>query len=482
VALSFRSAPTASSVTRALRAVSLVYVVVPVFALAAWLDHGRVRSWPALWADVALFAAVVGSHVLDRRRLRQARYDRFVPGRALGQVSLAVWAFAVAGVALGLHHGSFLLLPVLAFVVVSLLGNRTMVRRALLVLAAALGVETGLQLPATEAVWSTALFTAVALVLAAMIDEVVHGSVHAMERNRELAELATETSVLQDWPRDLARLGPRLAKAMDVRRYAVVARLGSGDPLERVYSWPEDDWPSWAELGTLPQESLERMRPLESPSLAVAPARAGTAAVVVVTPATSVFASPVDTNLLSSVAALLSAVVTRSRLISGLVEVARTDELTGLANRRRLYEALAHEMARARRSRRPLTVAMIDLDHFKQYNDTFGHSAGDELLQRFAFRTTARVRAQDLVARYGGEEFCLVLPETDPDGARTLVEGLRTGGIGIDRQGRRVTFSAGLATWNGTESVDELVYRADASLYRAKAEGRDRVEAASAAS
>ena len=482
MALRFRTEPTAASVARALRAVSLVYLVVPLFALAAWLDHGRVQSWPALWADAVLVAVILGAHVLDRRRLRRARYAQFLPGRAFGQVVLAVWASALAGVAFGLHEGTFLLLPVLAYVVLSLLGNRTMIRRGVVVLAAALAVETGLELPAAEAVWCTALFAGVAVVLAAMIDEVVHGSLHAMERNRQLAELATETSVLQDWPRDLSRLGPRLAKAMDVPRYAVVARLASRDPLERVYSWPEDDWPSWDELGTLPQESLERMRPMESPSLAVAPARAGTAAVVVVTPATSVFRSPVDTSLVSTVAALLSAVVTRARLISGLVEVARTDELTGVANRRRLFEALAHEMARARRSRRPLTVAMVDLDHFKQYNDTFGHSAGDDLLQRFAFRTTARVRAQDLVARYGGEEFCLVLPETDPEGALTLVEGLRAGSVGIDRLGRRVTFSAGLATWNGVESVDELVYRADASLYRAKAEGRDRIEAAPAAS
>jgi diguanylate cyclase (GGDEF)-like protein len=471
-----------ASVTRALRAVSLVYVVVPLFALAAWLDHGHVRSWPALWVDVALLAVLLCSHLLDWRRLRLARSTHFAPGRAFGQVSLAVWAFAVAGVALGVHRGTFLLPPVLAFVVLSLLGNRTMIRRGVLVLVAALAVETGLQLPATDAVWSTALFAGVGVVLAGMIEEIVHGSIHAMERNRQLAELATETSVLQDWPRDVARLGPRLAKAMDVRRYAVVARLASHDPLECVYSWPEPDWPTWDELGTLPRDCLERMRPLESPTLAVAPARAGTAAVVVVTPAASVFGSPVDTGLLSTMAALLSAVVTRARLISGLVELSRTDELTGVANRRRLFEALAHEMARARRSRRPLTVAMIDLDHFKQYNDTFGHSAGDQLLQRFAFRTTARVRAQDFVARYGGEEFCLVLPETDPDGALALVEGLRAGGVGVDRLGRRVTFSAGLATWNGVESTDELVYRADASLYRAKAEGRDRVEAAPAAS
>lgn len=476
-----RREPNALSVTRALRAVTLVLVVVPLFALAAWLDHGGVRSWPALWADVVLLVVLLLTHTLDRRHLRRARYSAFVPARVFAQTVVAVWACALAGVVTGLHGGSFLLLPVLAFVVLSLLGNRTMTCRGVPVLVTALAVETGLQLPALSALWSTVLFSGSAVVLAAMVDEVVHGTVRATEHNRLLAELAADTSALQDWPRDLTDLAPRLARAMDVRRYAVLTRTGSRDPLERVFSWPEAEWPSWEELGTLPQQSLEHLRPLPAPALAVAPAHAGAVTVVVVTPSTSLLGSPVDTTALSTVASLLAAMVTRSRLISGLVEAAETDELTGVANRRRLFEALAHEMARARRSRRPLAVAMIDLDYFKQFNDTFGHSAGDDLLQRFALRTTARVRAQDLVARYGGEEFCLVLPETDATGALALLEGLRAAGAGADRLGRRVTFSAGLATWDGTESVDQLVYRADASLYRAKAAGRDRVAAAQAA-
>jgi diguanylate cyclase (GGDEF)-like protein len=482
MALGFRTEPTAASVARERHAASLVFVALPLFALAAWLDHGRVHSWTALWADAALFAVVLAAHVLDRRRLRQARFAPLSPAATFLRLVAAMGACSLAGVAFGLHAGSFLMLPVLAFALLTLLGNRTMIRRGLVVLTAMLAVETGLELPAEQAVWSTALFTAVAVVVAGMIDEVVRGSHRTLARNRQLAELATETSTLQDWPRDVARLAPRLARAMDVERFSVVARLSSNEPLERVYSWPEPDWPTWEALGTLPQDSLEHMRPQETAFLAAAPARAGAAAVVVVTPATSVPGDPVDVNLLVTVASLLGAVVTRARLISGLVEVARTDELTGVANRRRLFEALAHEMLRARRSRRPLTIAMIDLDHFKQYNDNFGHSAGDDLLQRFALRTTARLRAQDLVARYGGEEFCLILPETDPPGALKLVESLRHGGTASDARGRRVTFSAGLATWDGEESADELVFRADASLYRAKADGRDRIEAAPAAS
>ncbi len=479
--MGFRTEPSASSVALSLRAVALGYVVLPLFALAAGLNDGRVRSWPALWAGAGLLVTLGGTHLLDRRRVRRARYREFVPSRAFLQVTTAIWAMALAGVAFGLHGGTFLLLPVLPFVVLSVLGNRTMTRRGMLVLVAALGTETAVQLPAFSAFWATLLFSATALVLAGVVDEVVRASRRAVERNRHLAALATDTSALQDWPQDLTELGPRLARAMDVERFAVLTRPARRDPLERVFSWPEPEWPSWERLGTMPQQSLERMRPLSTPALSVAPARTGTAAVVVVTPGTSAHGVRVEPTLLSTVAALLVAALSRNRLISGLVEAAETDQLTGVANRRRLFEALTHEVARARRSRRPLTVAMIDLDHFKQYNDTFGHSAGDDLLQRFALRTTSRVRAQDLVARYGGEEFCLVLPETDGDGAMSLVDGLRAGGAGTDRLGRRVTFSAGLATWDGNESVEELVYRADASLYRAKAAGRDRVAAAPAA-
>jgi diguanylate cyclase (GGDEF)-like protein len=265
---------------------------------------------------------------------------------------------------------------------------------------------------------------------------------------------------------------------MDVSAYAVLTRAGRSAPLEHALSWPDADWPSWEEVGGLPQRALEVGGSVDDGTLCATPARAGMAAVVVVTPATSVLGVAVDLALTTTVAALLAAMYERFLLISGLVDLAHTDELTGLANRRRLFESLEHELARARRSGRPLSVAMIDLDHFKRYNDSFGHTAGDDLLRRFALRMARRVRAQDLVARYGGEEFCLVLPETETEGAMDLVDGLRAFGADHDPLGRRVSFSAGLATWDGAEAAEDLVFRADASLYRAKAAGRDRVVAA----
>ena len=479
-ALQFKTRPTGATVARALRAVTVASMVVPLFALAALLDRPHVRSWTALGLTLGLGAVCALSFVSDRRRLRRARLSAFVATRAFTQTVLVIADFAAAGVAFGLHGGSFLLLPLIAFLATALLGNGTMMRRGWLVLVVALAVETGLELPAYDALWSTVLFAGTGAVLAVTVDHVVRGSMRGMERNRVLAELATETAMFQDWPRDLLSMGERLARAMDVERYAVLTRLGSRTPLERSYAWPDPEWPTFEEVGDLAVAALERAGPVESDGLCATGVHAGTAGVVIVAPSTSLLAAPVEPTVLTSAAALVASMLTRSRLISGLLDMANTDELTGLANRRRLFETLQLEIGRARRSRRPLTIAMVDLDHFKRYNDTFGHSAGDDLLQHFALRTTSRTRAQDLVARYGGEEFCMVLPETDAEGAVALVEGLRHEGAGDDRLGRRVTFSAGLATWNGSESAEDLVYRADASLYRAKAAGRDQVAVARA--
>ena len=148
---------------------------------------------------------------------------------------------------------------------------------------------------------------------------------------------------------------------------------------------------------------------------------------------------------------------------------ARTDPLTGIGNRRRWQEELPLEVERARRSGTVLAVALIDLDRFKQLNDTAGHRAGDSLLQSVAEGFTTQLRIVDLVSRIGGDEFATALPDTSADTAREALERLRTSlPLGA-------TCSVGLAMWDGLESADDLVQRADGALYRAKAGGRDRL-------
>ncbi len=151
-----------------------------------------------------------------------------------------------------------------------------------------------------------------------------------------------------------------------------------------------------------------------------------------------------------------------------LKDLTQVDELTGLPNRRAWTFKLPSAMESARRSRGRLSIAMLDLDHFKLFNDQYGHPAGDRLLKAVGAAWLAQTRQSDLLARFGGEEFILLLPATTDRTAVEILGRLRaTTPLGQ-------SFSAGLATWDHTETGDELIARADLALYQAKDEGRDR--------
>jgi len=164
----------------------------------------------------------------------------------------------------------------------------------------------------------------------------------------------------------------------------------------------------------------------------------------------------------------LRALRSNKELLERMSRLAQQDGLTGIANRRTLDEVVPVEFARGKRSNLPLTLVMMDLDHFKRYNDRRGHAAGDALLRAAAQGWQKQMRPTDLLARYGGEEFTLVLPSCTSDQAAQLVDRLRP--LLPDRQ----TFSAGIATWDGSESPTELLQRADQALRVAKKGGRNR--------
>ncbi|MBG0826368.1 diguanylate cyclase [Planomonospora sp. ID67723] len=171
-------------------------------------------------------------------------------------------------------------------------------------------------------------------------------------------------------------------------------------------------------------------------------------------------------------------------LRADLAEQAVRDALTGLHNRRHLMEALRREAARAVADRSPLSLALLDVDHFKQVNDGYGHGAGDEVLVRLSGLLTGQARPQDVVARYGGEEFVVVLPGVPGDRARDMVEALRARVAGepvhVGGHTLHVTFSAGVACLSGGQDPEDLLHAADEALYAAKRGGRDRVELAAA--
>lgn len=182
------------------------------------------------------------------------------------------------------------------------------------------------------------------------------------------------------------------------------------------------------------------------------------------------FASMV-TGLLATEAGVA---IERADLLRRLDELARTDKLTGLPNRRAFDEVLERELARGRRTGEPVALALLDLDRFKAYNDAHGHQSGDELLASAARSWSKELRDADVLARWGGEEFAILLPRVlPPDTADAVIDRVRA----ATPAGQ--TCSAGVAVWDASEDPAALVARADRALYAAKAAGRDRTVLAS---
>jgi diguanylate cyclase (GGDEF)-like protein len=162
-----------------------------------------------------------------------------------------------------------------------------------------------------------------------------------------------------------------------------------------------------------------------------------------------------------------------------LARQAQTDALTGLYNRRAFYEAVNRERERCARYGHPLSIILLDLDHFKSFNDKYGHLVGDQALCHFADVLSATLRSSDVAARYGGEEFVVLAPETDLAAGLQLAErlraALRQSPLVSDGEAIPITASMGLTMLQDGDDVNTLLSRADRALYQAKAQGRDRI-------
>ncbi|SET31769.1 sensor domain-containing diguanylate cyclase [Marinobacter segnicrescens] len=178
---------------------------------------------------------------------------------------------------------------------------------------------------------------------------------------------------------------------------------------------------------------------------------------------------------------MITEITERKQLELELERLSITDELTGLYNRRHMLRTLEEQIARAKRYQEVFSVIALDVDHFKQINDSWGHLVGDQVLIQFAGVLSARVRRTDVVARTGGEEFLILLPNTTNQDAHRVAEALREA---TEREDFRnedsetftVTMSGGVVTWDdGLASIRELLSRCDQRLYQAKREGRNRI-------
>jgi diguanylate cyclase (GGDEF)-like protein len=187
-----------------------------------------------------------------------------------------------------------------------------------------------------------------------------------------------------------------------------------------------------------------------------------------------------DQKLLMMLAQQASIAVENARLYEEAQQLAITDPLTGLYNRRGLFELGQREVSRLHRYKRPLSAIMLDIDHFKLVNDRYSHAVGDEVLRVLADRCTAHLRETDVLSRYGGEEFAILLPETGLEEARQIAERLRCNISDIPVETKKgpisITISLGvICTQDGTADLALLLDRADTAMYEAKKMGRDRV-------
>jgi methyl-accepting chemotaxis protein len=177
--------------------------------------------------------------------------------------------------------------------------------------------------------------------------------------------------------------------------------------------------------------------------------------------------------------------VERQKTAEELERLATTDELTGLFNRRHFLEQARAALARAERDKLPLSLALLDLDHFKQINDRYGHAGGDAVLRHFSALAATKLRGTDVLARIGGEEFAVLMHNTDAEGAALVLERLRSAieqsVLEFEGHELKVRVSVGwVLVGSPPERIEELLASADAALYRAKSEGRNRVISAQA--
>jgi len=184
-----------------------------------------------------------------------------------------------------------------------------------------------------------------------------------------------------------------------------------------------------------------------------------------------------DAKRLQPLANAAAIALENARLFGEVQRLAITDGLTGTYNRRHFFELAEHELNRASRFGHPVSAILLDVDHFKQVNDTYGHAAGDQVLRVLAERCGESIRDIDILGRYGGEEFAIILPATDLSGARNVAERLRQCISDVpvltDRGDITITISVGVAS--NDQDVAALLNRADAAMYAAKQAGRNRV-------
>lgn len=457
---------------------------VPLSLATTLLPRDRPVMWGWVGVAVAISVLITVKFAADGMFSRSLK--RPIPG---WQMAVALTSFTgAAGIAVFAGSGPLgVYRPLLAILLVwwAMWGDRSMLAYGTAVSVAALGVATYQQdVPArfvltlmVEYGYCWAVTAAAIFMLVAQINSARDASQRLRSNAEVLADLSAVAARSRHLDPALDHCLALVAQLITAEHLAVVAVGPSGGSVAQLASSNSDALGRVIDEDDLREAALAGV-PKLSPSSSLVPIGEfdGDALVLHIAGCEEIERDH-DEGTLDSVVTVLSNMVERVAFVQRLEALTRTDPLTGIANRSALTDTLTHELAVAQRTGAPLSVAMIDLDHFKAYNDTYGHLAGDGALRAVAGTLAARCRAADTAARYGGEEFCLCLPDTGLDRAAQLVDELLTS-VRALRADAPISFSAGVAAWDGHEPAAALLDRADRALYDAKANGRDRVEVA----
>ncbi len=308
------------------------------------------------------------------------------------------------------------------------------------------------------------------------LDEMLNS---ALEKVLEVTETQAGYIHLYDWERK--ELALRAHRGISEKYAATLERLPVSEKVIR--RWQNKPEPSFRARGIVSElaDSEATAAELEDgiAVLATLPlaSKSGMHGGLTLVGGTRRWFSPEELELLKAICNEIAVGIENAELLERTRELSVTDELTELYNRRHFYEVLENEMARTQRYGGCFTLAMLDLDEFKQYNDRFGHTNGDAILRSVGQTLRSQLRNADMVFRYGGDEFTLVLPATDAAKARKIVDRIRVKrlqGLKADNEGLEhcLGFSAGIAQFpENAETADALVFLADAALYRSKRGG-----------
>lgn len=456
----YRQAPNATSVVVVMEAAGGLMVAGPLYVAVVLSGPHAVRSWPALVVATVLVTVGLTAALGEIRRFRRGDFDGFRPVATLAELSAFLGAAAAFGVAFGLDHGILVLLTCVPFLAAPIAGGVRMIGWSWAALVVALAVETGLQLPAGEAARFTVAAAGTMGIVAVTLHRIFGASLVSNQVNMALANLAAATGNLRSWPDGLRLVAPQLAAVMSVDRYAVLAKGAvdvadeAGGAAEEVFCWPQEGWGDPRARQALAVRAVADQAVVPGQGCWAVPSTVGKRfGVVVVVPSRAADGNPTDTARAVTVAALLGSMCERSHLMDGLADLAFTDELTDLGNQRRLHDALRSAVAGAERTGRSVSLAVLELDGFREHVDLWGRASGDEVLKQFARWLERTVAPIDLAVRLDGAQFCVLLAGCGPAEAATVVESVRSGWTRQQGAAGCGPLSSGIATW---PEVDEL--------------------------